>query len=108
MPLSPLLLRQAADMHRRRSEYAQAAELLRRSVQVDPMDSSSWAWLGYCSLMQDDADGSFVAYQQALYLPNPPSEEPYLWYGLGLLHEHHMSDEEAAQYFAQVHTHSSH
>eukprot|EP01048_Picozoa_sp_COSAG05_P006566 COSAG05_NODE_434_length_9856_cov_1158.820027_4_plen_99_part_00 len=91
---------QAAEMHRARSEFALATNFLRRSIQLDPMDSSSWASLGFCSLMMGDADEAFISYQQALYLPGPA--DGACWYGLGLLYERNVCDDQAAVYLAQV------
>ena len=92
--------RRAAAMYRKRSEFPQAIEFFQRVVHKKPRDASAWAWLGYCSLMVDNVEQAFVAYQQAMYL-EPPQDEPYVWYGLGLLYERSNCDEEAVQYLSQ-------
>lgn len=96
----PQVFRQAADMYRCRSEFPQAAEYLCRTVQMQPDDAVSWAWLGYCYLMLDNMDNAYIAYQQALYL-DPPMGEPHVWYGLGLLYERNHCDEQAVEYLKQ-------
>lgn len=68
--------------------------------------------------MQDNLQEAYTAYQQALYyLPKPnvrssprdqrihgltPSQEPKLWYGIGILYDRYGSLEHAEEAFSQV------
>lgn len=92
----PALFREAATMYRERGEFPLAAEFLRRVVWKDPRDVASWAWLGYSYLMMDDVHNSRIAYQQTLYL-SPDIDDPYVWYGLGLLYERSQHHEAAVR-----------
>ena len=76
----------------------QAVEFLQRVLNVEPNDGDAWGWLGYCYLMVDDVPKAFTAYQQALYLM-PSPQDPYLWYGLGILYERYNSYDQADEYF---------
>lgn len=100
-PHSTPSLKACADIHRKeetREGYMRAIEFLQRTLNVEPNDGDSWGSLGYCYLMVDDVQKAFTAYQQALYLiPSP--QDPYLWYGLGILYERYNSYDQADEYF---------
>ena len=83
----------------------QAVEFLQRVLNVEPNDGDAWGWLGYCYLMVDDVPKAFTAYQQALYLM-PSPQDPYLWYGLGILYERYNSYDQAEGYFNTALRHS--
>jgi tetratricopeptide (TPR) repeat protein len=95
------IYRDAAAMYRKRSDFRKMAEYLHRVLTAEPQDGASWAWLGYCYLMLDDIERSYIAYQQALYIM-PPSEDPHIWYGLGLLYERQSVYGQAEQYLSQA------
>jgi glucose repression mediator protein len=110
-PHSVPSLKACAHIYRKdetREGYMRAVEFLQRALNVEPNDGDSWGWLGYCYLMVDDVQKAFTAYQQALYLiPSP--QDPYLWYGLGILYERYNSYDQADEYFnsgKQLRTHS--
>jgi WD40 repeat protein/tetratricopeptide (TPR) repeat protein len=82
-----------------REDYLRSVEFLQRALNVESNDGESWGWLGYCYLMVDDLQKAFTAYQQSLYLlPSP--QDPWLWYGLGILYERYNSFEQATEYFS--------
>lgn len=73
---------------------------------------------GHCYLMMDDLQQAYSAYQQALYHLSDPkvcqlhpshpsiltngSQEPKLWYGIGILYDRYGSLEHAEEAFSQV------
>lgn len=51
-------------------KWADAEELLKRVVQVDPKNADAWNYLGYAQRQQGNFDDSLVSYEKALAL-NP-------------------------------------
>ena len=89
-----------------REDYLRSVEFLQRALNVESNDGESWGWLGYCYLMVDDVQKAFTAYQQSLYLiPSP--QDPWLWYGLGILYERYNSFEQADEYFSAALKHDA-
>lgn len=107
-------------------------EYLKTILKVEPANGEAWGnlgrhssplcilvltWTGHCYLMMDNLQEAYTAYQQALYyLPKPnvchqiqsmschltSSQEPKLWYGIGILYDRYGSLEHAEEAFSQV------
>ena len=103
---------------RTKDAFPQAVEYLRTILKVDPANGDVWGSLGHCYLMMDDLQQAYSAYQQALYHLSDPkvcaawaqvessrltaTQEPKLWYGIGILYDRYGSLEHAEEAFSQV------
>jgi general transcriptional corepressor CYC8 len=103
---------------RTKEKYPEAMEYLKNIIKMEPANGDAWGNLGHCHLMMDNLQDAYTAYQQALYyLPDPKvcppkvdahggcwrrTQEPKLWYGIGILYDRYGSLEHAEEAFSQV------
>ncbi|ODQ67465.1 TPR-like protein [Nadsonia fulvescens var. elongata DSM 6958] len=81
--------------------FLKAIEYFQNVLNIDAQDGVSWGYLGYCLVMIDDLPKAFSAYQQAFNnLRN--SEDPLLWYGIGIMYERFECLEYSEEAFCQV------
>ncbi len=85
-------------------------------LKIDQNNGEVWGSLGHCFLMMEDLQQAYQAYQQALYHLRDPkvrarlsiridcshTQEPKLWYGIGILYDRYGSLEHAEEAFSQV------
>jgi len=111
-PNSVLGLNAVASIARSRDNFDKAIEYFQRILNINQDNGEVWGSMGHCLLMKDDLPKAYTAYQQALYhLPNPKvsshskhrsSQEPKLWYGIGILYDRYGSFEHAEEAFSSV------
>ncbi|KAJ0124972.1 hypothetical protein J7T55_006315 [Diaporthe amygdali] len=105
---------------RTREDFPKAIEYLNQILKLDAANGEAWGSLGHCYLMMDDLQQAYAAYQNALInLRNPKvgkhqsagfvdrrltpdSQEPKLWYGIGILYDRYGSLDHAEEAFSQV------
>ena len=100
-PYSCEALSALAACYRSHELYPQASEVYQRLLNILPHSGDSWGALGHCYLMMDELQKAYSAYQQALYhLSN--TQEPKLWYGIGILYDRYGSFEHAEEALSAV------
>ena len=100
-PYSVSALTRVASIYRAKEQFAPAADVFQRILNLEANNGEIWGALGHCYLMLDDLPKAYNSYQQALYyLPNP--KEPKLWYGIGILYDRYGSLEHAEEAFSSV------
>jgi tetratricopeptide (TPR) repeat protein len=73
VPDDPAVLSGAAEIHAQRREFAAAARLYRRVIELAPNDSGAHAALGYMLILDGDRAAGLAAWRRALELdPNFP------------------------------------
>ncbi|CAG8980812.1 hypothetical protein HYALB_00003738 [Hymenoscyphus albidus] len=103
---------------RTQEQFPKAVEYLQNILKLDGNNGDVWGSLGHCYLMMDDLQQAYTAYQQALYHLRDPkvrsssnlggtgsnkaTQEPKLWYGIGILYDRYGSLEHAEEAFSQV------
>lgn len=65
-PADAAVLAWAAEFHARRREFAEAAALYRRLIEVAPNDGGAHAGLGYMLYLSGDRDGGIASWKRAL------------------------------------------
>lgn len=81
-------------------DYAGAAELLARAVELDPTNAEAWFELGLSLVEEGDLEGARAAFERAVQLE--PALEPKVWLPLGRALEKAGRPEEAEAYYRKA------
>jgi tetratricopeptide (TPR) repeat protein len=94
-------LKQIAKYYTSRHDYHKAALFYEQIMRVDGQTGTLWTALGHCYLLSGDYSKCLAAFQRA-FLGRPVSDDPGLWYGLGLFYDIHDMTENAEKAYQAV------
>eukprot|EP01121_Diplochlamys_sp_Union-15-3_P010423 TRINITY_DN2920_c0_g1_i1.p1 TRINITY_DN2920_c0_g1~~TRINITY_DN2920_c0_g1_i1.p1 ORF type:complete len:398 (+),score=59.94 TRINITY_DN2920_c0_g1_i1:184-1377(+) len=99
-PCNTKALTEVASLYRLQEQYTQAIQCFNRIIDIDSQNGEIWGALGHCYLMIEDLSKAHHSYQQALQLHQ--SQDPNLWYGIGILYDKWGSFDRAEEAFSSV------
>uniref|UniRef100_A0A7S3ED52 UDP-N-acetylglucosamine--peptide N-acetylglucosaminyltransferase SPINDLY n=1 Tax=Rhodosorus marinus TaxID=101924 RepID=A0A7S3ED52_9RHOD len=82
-------------------DYEEAVKYVKKALEIDPENGRAWGILGHCFVNKEDLPLAYEAYCKALTFTEV-ADDPDLWYGIGLLHDHVGSLDLALEAFLEV------